>query len=408
MARIFTKECTECYFDSPTEEHKPVFSKKQVKNIPHFSQKVFNSQERFDEEQVMNGLLLMQREYEVSKRKEDLKNQKRVSWKTKVNKKREFIKRCILNQGTLNLAEIARFTKSCPSTVKKVYSELSSLGQVSLFEYNNLKSTEEKEDLDRTIDTIEEGFNTVADLKRLNPTFSKRAILKRLQKRGYRYKLLPQERKNPEERIVDSTRVCRVISHISQAIADPTTTILYIDEMKFPLYQTSKRRWIHKDTPIRDNFVYNRRPVSECDQIVAIALCSTEKFEAVQLFPKDVTAVDFLNFLNEAISHLPSNKKYTIIADNAGWHLANIVSNSQANKFLYFNEPKFFQLNLIENAFSFVRHEFRKRPIVHTQCEEAKEIASIFFLEKNKERFKGVFRNHLRMLVEFLEKHKPN
>jgi len=408
MSAAFTKECTDCYFVTPEATHVPAFTKKKIQNISHFQQRIFTSQERFQEDQIMSGLLTIQNSFE-NKRKDEkgVKKVEKSCWKDKVNRKREFIKRCIRNQAVLNLAEVAKFTRSCPKTVKRIYNELCLSGEVSFYKYNNLKSEQEESALDKSIDRIEEGFQTITDLKREHSAFSRKAILKRLHQRGFRYRLLPKERRNPEIRIISSTRICRVISHIAQAIADQETTILYIDEMKFPLFQTSARRWAHKDVLPRDNFVYNRRPAHDVSTIVAIALCSTEKFEAVQLYNRDVNGLDFLHFLNEAISHLPPHKHYTIIADNAGWHLASVVNKSKANKFLYFNEPKMFQLNLIENAFSFIRHEFRKRPIVHSAVEEAKEIVRIFFDEKNKERFKGVFRNHLRMLIKFLDKHKP-
>ena len=141
--------------------------------------------------------------------------------------------------------------------------------------------------------------------------------------------------------------------------------------------------------------------------LTAVALCSLEKFEAVQLFKREINGHDFLYFLNTAIANLPPGKHYTIIADNATWHKSEAVRQCTASKFLYFNEPHMFQLNIIENAFSFVRHAFRKRPIVETAEEEAASIMRIFFDAGNKKRFRGLMRNHLRQLEKFLSKHKP-
>ena len=81
---------------------------------------------------------------------------------------------------------------------------------------------------------------------------------------------------------------------------------------------------------------------------------------------------------------------------------------SQASKFFFFNEPRMFQLNIIENAFSFVRDAFRKRPQVDTMEEEAREIVRIFFDEENQKRFRGVLRNHLRQLIKYHERHTLN
>ena len=147
---------------------------------------------------------------------------------------------------------------------------------------------------------------------------------------------MPKERKNPTVRTINSTNVCRVISHIAQATADPNTVLLYCDEMKMPLFQTAERRWIMKDSVPQDLLVYNRRPALEYTLNV-IAMCSVEKFEAIQVFKREVTGLDFLYFINNAISQMPANKNYTVILDNAGWHHANIVTQAKVSNFLCFN-----------------------------------------------------------------------
>ena len=405
MSSISTKPGTECYYGLLQQEAQLEFKIRKVRPVNRFQQKAFHSQDRFPEEDIMTGLLRVQQEHQVELLPK-LEARKKQSWKDKVNRKRALIKKCIQNQACLNLAAVARFTKSCPKTVKAIHRQLVCLGDAVSFEYNNLKDSEEQEALDKSIGSIEEGFQTVSDLKRSHPTFSKKKILERMHSMGYRYRLLPKERKNPEQRVINSTRVCRVISHIAQAICDPNTEVLYCDEMKFPLYQTAEKRWTHVYSQPSEAIVYNRRPALT-GSLTAIALCSLHKFEAVQLYSHEVTGADFLYFLNEAIAHLPADKHYTIIADNATWHHASVVSSAKASRFLFFNEPKMFQLNIIENAFSFVRFDFRKRPIVHTLEEEAKSILQIFFDPANPERFKGLFRNHLRMLIEFLERHRP-
>ena len=284
-------------------------------------------------------------------------------------------------------------------------SDLTVQGDVSQYEYNNIKSQEQVDQLQATLSEVPDTFLTVSTIKRLHPKFSRKKILEALHDRGYRYRLLPKERKDEKKRPVNSTRVCRLISHIAQAVLDTETTILYVDEMKFPQYQTAERRWMTAGRPKDEMLVYNRRPVDD-KSLTAIALCSLHGFEAVQIFEHEVTGPDFLYFLNEAIAQLPANKHYTIIADNATWHHAKIVSDSAASAFLYFNEPKLYQLNVIENAFSYVRHAFRARPMVDTLVDEAKNIVDIFFDEDNRDRFRGFFRQHVRNLLEFFERHQ--
>lgn len=433
---VVTKECTEVYFDSPSPHAVLDFCKRRAPLTNRFSQKIFKSEDRHQADKVMEVIQQLKMNYakdcpatsllnELMEGTEEmdertigsLESQNRtqpwpatewasLSKKDKINRKRELVKACILKQATPNLRAVARFAKVHPSTVKRVFNELKLFGDISSYDYNNTKSLEESTALEEDISRIEDGFMTVADLKRRHPSFSRKAILKYLHLQGYRYRLLPKNMRNPEQRIINSTRVCRLISHITQAITDPNTTILYIDEMKFPLYQTSERRWQHPETALQDSIIYNRRTGHD-QNLTAIALCSLEKFEAVQLYQREINGNDFLYFLNTAIDHLPEGKHYTIIADNATWHSSEAVMASKASKYLYFNEPHMFQLNIIENAFSFVRSGFRKRPIVETVEEEAKNIMRIFFDSVNKKRFKGLVRNHLRQLEKFLIKHKP-
>ena len=44
--------------------------------------------------------------------------------------------------------------------------------------------------------------------------------------------------------------------------------------------------------------------------------------------------------------------------------------------------------------------------MVETLAQETKLIVDIFFDEENEARFKGLLRNHLKVLLEFLEKHR--
>ena len=436
MPGVTTKECTECRFESPPEGTVLDFRVRTTPIVNRFEQRIFVSEDRHSEDQVMAAIQQLKRQTakvcpakklqdqmamgpeEMNEESQGLRHLAdssyssmartwgQLTWKDKINRKRELVKTCILRQATPNLAAIARFAKVHRSTVKKVFDELSFSGDVPSYEYNNVKSPEESRVLDEDISRIEGGFMTVVDLKRRHPSFSRKAILKLLHEHGYRYRLLPKNMKNPEIRAINSTRVCRLVSHIAQALSDPNTVILYIDEMKFPLYQTSERRWQHRDSVPEEGIIYNRRAYFH-EMLTAVALCSLEKFEAVQLFKREINGHDFLYFLNTAIANLPPGKHYTIIADNATWHTSEAVRQCTASKFLYFNEPHMFQLNIIENAFSFVRHAFRKRPIVETAEEEAASIMRIFFDAGNKKRFRGLMRNHLRQLEKFLSKHKP-
>ena len=411
MNAFFTKKCTDVYMNRPAADHVPEYRERKGKLITHFQQRHFRSQDRFSSDYVINALKEMQGQLLVEQNLSEVKTLCRketrglLSRKDRVNLKREFRKKVIDNRAARNIAEIAKASKSHRSTVKSVMRELDRCGEVSKYEYNNLKSEAELEALNKTIEEESKGFLTVSQVKRKHPQFSRKRILKTLQAKNLRYRLMPKNRLNPVVRIVNSTNVCNVISHIAQAMADPNTTLLYCDEMHLALTQTAEKRWVDKNAGQREELYYNRRPALDY-KLNVIAMCSVHRFVAVQVFERAVNANDFLYFLSTAIGQLDPTRSYTVIVDNAGWHHANIVSRAAVNKFMFFNEPYLFQLNIIENAFSFVRHFFRHRPIVETLAQETKLIVGIFFDETNGQRFKGMLRNHLKVLLEFLEKHK--
>lgn len=404
-----TKEGTEVYTDKIDSEHLPEYSKKKVHLFRQFQQRDFHSLDVIQEERIGQILANLQTQLREQQRLERMipvaLERHQMSREDMVNRKRRLIKRCIENRGFSNIAEIARVSKCHRDTVKKVTRDLQYFGDVSQYHYNNTKTAEDTNSLVRTIEEESQGFITVSTIKRKHPKFSKKKILKTLHQVGLSYRLMPKARLNPVVRIVDSTSVCRVISHIVQAMADPNTTLLFCDEMKLPLTQTAEKRWIHKDSINQEMLTYNRRPALDYTLNV-IAMCSLTKFEAVQVYMRDVNSPDFLCFINTAISKMPSNKSYTVLVDNAGWHVSQLVKRATASKFLHLNVPYQFQLNIIENAFSFIRNAFRNRPIVDTLEAETRLIVNIFFDEYNPKRFEGLLRNYLKTLIEFLNKHR--
>lgn len=212
--------------------------------------------------------------------------------------------------------------------------------------------------------------------------------------------MLERKLKIPKRDDIKSQQVVSVVTHLSQSLINPKVDTYYIDEMHLPLVQTSNRHWTLKDND-QEQLVYNRRPVEDI-KLTVIAMCSLTSFVAIQVFLKDITADDFLYFLQEAIKNVPKNSKITILADNATWHTAKSISSTKAFSFLHFNAPRLFQANAIENCFSFIRADFRRRPLVKTLEDEAKLIVKIFFDSTNIKRFKGIARNHLRSLKYLL------
>lgn len=409
MPPVKTRECTEVFFDIPKEGDIVEFKCRELTKTDTLNIKPFYSDKSLSAKKVLENLEIKLKYYEqlkkglLTKREPVMKKRVRVEWKDKVNRKRKFIRICLENYPEKSMREISRLAKVSLATVNKVKKDIQVFGDYSRYKYNFLKTEEELEQLNETINEVEDSFSSLTDLKRLNPTFSKKYLGKELHRRGFRYLMLPRRIKNPKPQMINSTKVCQVVSHLSQALSNSHVEALYIDEIKFPLYQTSTHSWTRKKS--EDRVVYNRR-LAEETQLTVIALCSIERFIAVQVFQREITGVDFLYFLKTALARLPNNVKYTILADNATWHHSQKVSESEVSKFLYFNEPRHFQLNIIENAFSFIRNSFRKRNLTEASLiEEGSCLLSIFFDPQNIERFKGVLRNHLRQLISFYNRH---
>jgi len=305
----------------------------------------------------------------------------------------------------LNLAAACRHSGCSFAMVKKVHHDLLFQGGVANFTYNNMKDPQEVVKLEETVRSVEGSYLSISDVKRKHSTFSKKWIGKSLRATGLRWLKMPRKRKVDKTIKPPPKAVFEVISHLAQVLNSPNTDVYYIDEMHFPLFQTSDMYWTKPG--VSEEMVYNRRPVPD-GKLSAIAMCSLKKFVAVQIYTKDITAMDFLYFVQKALQKVGQGRQVTILADNAAWHTCDSVIQTEAGKALFFNVARLYQANAIETSFSFVRADFRKRNVVQTMEEEAYLVLDAFFREENVERFKGVARNHLRSLIKLLEMACPN
>jgi len=410
MPPVNTRPCTVVYTECPEPDHTPEFREREIPRVDQFVQKPVKINTYLPKHEVVAllGRLVQQNTRAVRSQgsmtassADSTRSGVRLSRCEKVNRKRRLIASCISNQKILNLKQIAKHTKSCYHTVKRVYQDLRDGVVPDTYQYNNLRPADELDKLDTDIKMADGGLMSVADLKRLNPTFSRKKILETLHMHDLRWRKLPlAEPKNLWFPPPNKNHVNQVISQLARVHDDPKSVMLFIDEMKFPLIQTAKYHWIRRDAT--SDIKLNRRDVDN-ETLTAIAMCSTQQFVAVQLFRGEIKGVDFLNFLNQSIASLPADKNYLILADNATWHNSALVKSTKAYQFLHFNVPRMFQLNLIENAFSAVRAEFRRRPLVKQLEAEAGAIVRIFLSPDNPKRFCGYLRNHFRMLLKYFK-----
>jgi len=406
----WTRDCTDVYFNLPSDPKDIAFTTKAVRKVKKFDAKPFHSLR--DQYSSLISLQLTNLYNDLRKKhgKEPkmldfMPVRRPTSWADKVNHKRQRIADFFNRQPNQTIAGAIKHIGCSYQMVKKVYEDMHFQGRPDTFTYNNLKDQSSVEQLQETINSVDGSYLTIGDVRRLHPTFSKKFIRARLRRTGLRWRKMARKRKVEKTVNHSPKAVFEVISHIVQALSKPNTIIYYVDEMHLPLFQTSDYHWTKPETA--EEMIYNRRPVPE-GKLSAIAMCSLERFVAVQIFTKDITTNDFLYFVQEAMLKLGHrDQKVSILLDNATWHTSDHVIGSAVGKFFHFNVSRLYQSNAIETTFSFVRADFRKRRIVQTFEEEAYLVLEAFFSEKNEERFKGVARNHLRSLMQLLKTYEP-
>ena len=403
-----TGECTPVYYNDIDDKEIIHFSKKTYPVIDSFKCKPFKSKNKMPVDEVDE--LLEAKQKELKKMKDvsmesnsSTSKKEKKSWEMKVNQKRRLIASYLQRQSDLNLSDACRYTKCSFEMVKRVYEDLLFLGSPAEYHYPNQKKPEVVTDLINSISKVNGTCATVGDLKRIHPVFSRKWISRQLRRTGLRWKMLEKNMKVPKKDDTKSKQVVSVVRHLAQSLINPKVDTYYIDEMHLPLVQTATRHWT-KTNKDQEQMMYNRRPVEDT-KLTVIAMCSLTSFVAIQVFQKDINADDFLYFLQEAMKIVPLNSKVTILADNATWHTAKSIAITKVSSFLHFNAPRLFQANAIENCFSFIRADFRRRPLVKSLEEEVRLLVKIFFDSLNLKRFQGIGRNHLRSLRYLLSHH---
>ena len=408
-----TGSCTQVFCKVPEKEDEVRFVRKEVIFKRTFSQGRFRlAQEPKDEEvvktlgEIRDELVRQKLSKRIPKIDSILQAGQPIRQKNThrdiINLKRKRMLELIEGSEKVNLTKISRLCGVCFETAKKFYTHYKTIGLPGNYEYENIHSKEEEEQLNMSIEGLEEGFSTVTDLKRLNPSFSRKKILSRLHERGLRWRKVPRFLKNPPKNKTCSRNITEIIKLLTGAFYHHDVEVLYVDEMKFPLNQTSSSHWTFKNQ--EDKTLYGNRPLN--NTLTAIALCSRSEFVSVMLVETEVRTNDFIYFLQTSIERLSNDKQYLIIADNATWHKGKNMNKTGVLKMIRFNEPRQFRLNLIENAFSYIRSTYRKRKQQLTIEDEARTIIEIFLDPVCKLKFSGFYRNHVRQLILMYDKHK--
>ena len=396
-----TRECTRMVFSQPCDTDRLVFEARTYALVDNFAAKPFKTDKKnkiFDMWTLFTAM-----EESLARKKAERKLKPKKTWGQNVNTKRTLVASFIRHQTDPNIAEICRATHASREMVKKVMADMAFHGKALRYRHPNMKNPLEVACLQHTIDQVAGTYATIKDIRRIHRSFSRKWISRQLRRSGFKYLMMVKKRRVAKRDTNMGTKVVSTLNHLSQAIAAEDVLTMYVDEVHFPLYQTTTHHWKRPNHPDDPEMVYNRRPFPEDEKLSVIALCSLKGFVAVQVYKQDIKAEDFLFFIQEVLSRIPRDKKVTILADNATWHTAKVINESKAGKFLFLNAPGLFRANAIENAFSFVRAEWRKRRHVETLEEEACTLAGIFFSPQNASRFQGIARNHARSLRGLVE-----
>ena len=321
-------------------------------------------------------------------------------WRDQVNTKRVEISKYYFSAHNYSVKKVAELTGSDQATVKAVFRQLQIRGRLVPFQFNNQLPQQDLDVLGECIDDPRHLFYSVPQLKRLHPRFSKKTITKQIKLRGYAWKRLKRTpaRPDPRRRVSHPHLIHQVVSTVVTGLFDDDKEVYFVDEFKLPLFQTPDYSW-SKGTD-RD-YLFNSRP--ETLVYTGIVLCSIRGFEAYQIYTDEVNSRDFLYFMQEAIGRLPTDKAITVVMDQATWHKAELLRQSDVYRLFCFNAPGVFQLNMIENAFSAIRSDFRKRAVTTTTTEELHAISELFSWEVNEKRFVGYYKNYLRSLRRYAE-----
>ena len=367
------------------------------------TQKLFKANLRMRRSELENSLIRLQNTeiqpmLKPAKKKKGSGSEKgsKLSRKEEVNVLRENIVHDLISSEAESYTAVARRVGCHPSTVKPLYMQLLLRGYIERYTYNNQHSPNTVNTLDHLIRDPANQFLSTIDYKRRVPVCSKKYIRKSLKATGLKYKKLERQRKVKIQKEYDKKQLKRVIWTAVQAMARDDETILFLDEVKFPCYQTTDYCWVRKG----QQPIYNRRDMG--GNLHVIALCSQRGFVAFQVHSREPNKEAIHFFLSQVLQRMKPQKKVVILLDNAGWHVANLVMESHMSRVLLFNVAYCWESNMIENTFSKMKSLWRQRRVAKTFGEEVETLLEMFRRGWTEGDFAGYRRQYYRQLEGLL------
>ena len=322
----------------------------------------------------------------------------RASRRDQVNSVRERVLREIQQSQYNSMRAVAKEAGCHVSTVRAVYKQLALRRRLQPYEYQPGHSAETQAELQAAIGDDRHKFWAITDYKRVVPQCSRQFIAKTLRGQGLRYVKARRERRDPVPRRVCTKQMKAVLWTSVQAFARAGTTLLFLDEAEFPLVNSSDRCWAQPDA----RPLYNRRPNQHGDALHLVALCSQEGMVAVQIYREHPNTQAVLHFLITVLKQVNQGQRTVVLLDNAGWHVAKLVTQSRIAGLLLYNVPRHWELNLIELVFAKAKDEWRRRSLAGGLGEEVEALARLLVGRDLRRDFQGYRREYLRRIIEFL------
>lgn len=228
-------------------------------------------------------------------------------------------------------------------------------------------------------------------------------ICRKLRATGRKWRLNKSvTRKKPakiikQEQVPQLHRICQTVVALHK---QPGCTVLWEDEMKFPISQVATKFWGLQNEPVQ------ARPEESENCITAVVICDQHRFRAVQFFAQELKSQDYQFFLMSCVCRFASEgtNKLKIIQDNAPWH-QNKEGPAKAllSRLVQSSIPGWPMLNFIESTFSPVRMKYRSSVKGNGLPQRTKNIFQIFDGCNQTSKFAGMFRSYIRSLIKILQ-----
>ena len=317
------------------------------------------------------------------------------TWRDRVNSQRDATRADLESGRVRSLDQMVERLGCHKSTARKLRDRQFFLRHIPGYDYNNLRSPEVAQNILGLMTSEEGKYFSTASVKQRMPGVSRKFVARTLKKHGLRYTRIRHTR---PPRTFDRTEVCRVLSTALPAFNRADESLLFLDEVIFPLNHTPTHCWRHKDDT---GAGYKER--TQCKtQLTCIALCSKTRVIAIQLHTEEMQAQAIIYFLTEVLQRHQTTSKVVVLLDNAKYHSAQLVRESSVGPYLLFSVPRCWELNLIEVLFSKAKEKWQRRPSVRCAEEEVSQVIRVFRECQVAADFTGYRKQYLRNILQVL------